>query len=138
MPDMRMEMSKKNKYYIDKERKYELIHFCRQYNKWKEALRDVDGWSTTLSDSERVNTGNYIPDPVARAAMIRKFYDDRLSMIKKAAYQADPELADYIIRGVCYEQTYDNLWLLHGIPCSRDTYYDRRAKFLWILDKLRG
>lgn len=138
MPDMRMEMSPKNKYYIDKDRKYELIHFCRQYRKWKEALLDVEGWTTPPIKHDKVNTGNYISDPTARAAAIRKFYLDRLEMIEHAANEADPALADYIVRGVCYESTYDNMRLFLNIPCSRDTYYDRRAKFLWILDKLRG
>ncbi len=138
MPDMRMEMSKKNKYYIDKERKYELIHFCRQYKKWKEALRDVQGWSMVPSESEKVDHGGYISDPVARAAAVRKFYTDRLEMIEEAAYKADPELSDYIIKGITEDLSYDNLLLVHKIPCCKDVYYDRRAKFLWILDQMRG
>ena len=137
MPDMRMDMSKKNKYYIDKDRKYELIHFCKQYPKWKSALFDVEGWSVPPVEQTKINTGNYVPDPVARAAAIKKFYSDRIDMIQKAAYQSDPELCEYIIKGVCWELPYDNLAMMYSIPCSRDTYYDRRAKFLWILDKLR-
>lgn len=138
MPDIRMEMSKRNKYYIDKERKYELIHFCRQYTKWKEALYDVQGWSTAPTDQDKVDTGGYISDPTARAAAIRKFYLDRMAIIEEAAYKADPELCDYIIKGVTTDATYDNMLMMHNIPCSADTYYDRRAKFFWILDKLRG
>ena len=138
MPDMRMEMSKKNKYYIDKERKYELVHFCRQYNKWKMSLRDVEGWAVPPVEQTRVNTGNYVPDPTARAAAIKKFLSERIEMIEKAAYEADPELCDYIIRGVTNEMSYDQLFLLYKIPCGKDMYYDRRAKFFWILDKLRG
>lgn len=138
MPDMRMEMSKNSKYYIDKDRKYELIHFCRQYPKWKEALRDVQGWSVKPLENDKVNTGNYISDPVARAAAIRKFYTDRMGLIEKAAYDADQELCDYIVKGVTEDLSYENLLLIHRIPCCRDVYYDRRAKFLWILDKLRG
>lgn len=137
MPDMRMEMSPKNKYYIEKERKYELVHFCRQYKKWKEALMDVQGWAIPPK-GDKVNTGNTVIDPVARAAAIRQFYEDRLEMIERAAYEADPELADYILRGICYGITYDSFLIREKIPCSRDTYYDRRAKFLWILDKLRA
>ncbi len=138
MPDMRMEMSKNSRYYIDKHRKYELVHFCRQYQKWKEALRDVDGWSTAPSGNDRVDHGGYVPDPTARAAAVRKFYLDRLEVIERAAYRADPELCNYIIKGVTMGLTYDNLHMVHHIPCSRDTYYDRRAKFFWLLDKLRG
>lgn len=138
MPDMRMEMSKKNRYYIDKDRKYELLHFCRQYPKWKEALFDVEGWSKTPASQEKVNNGNYVSDPVARAAAIREFLIDRIAMVDKAAYEADRDLSGYIVRGVTEGLTYDNMFLMYHIPCSRDTYYDRRAKFFWVLDKLRG
>lgn len=138
MPDMRMEMSKNNKYYIEKHRKYELIHFCKQYPIWKAALFDVQGWATAPQSNERVNNGGYISDPTARAAAIKKFYNDRIGMIEKAAYEADKDLCSYIIMGVTEDMTYDHLWLVHHIPCSRDMYYDRRAKFLYILDKLRG
>lgn len=138
MPNMRMEMSKKNKYYIDKDRKYELVHFCKQYPKWKEALRDVEGWSKIPIFRERVDHGGYISDPTARTAAIKEFYQERIGMIEKAAYAADEYLCDFIIKGIVYELSYDNLVLRHNMPCSRDMYYDRRAKFLWILDKLRG
>ena len=137
MPDMRMDMSKSNKYYIDKDRKYELLHFCRQYPKWKSAWYNVDGWAKP-PEGDKINTGNIVIDPTARAATIKKFYSDRIEMVQKAAYEADHELCDYIIRGVCWDLSYDNLALMHHIPCSRDTYYDRRAKFFWVLDKLRG
>lgn len=137
MPDQRMKMSKKNKYYIDEHRKYELVHFCKQYPKWKDALRDVEGWSVPPK-GEKVNTGNYISDPTARTAAVRKFYKDRIDMIEKAAYEADSELWTYILRGVTQDLSFDNLYMVHKIPCSKDTYYDRRAKFFWILDKLRG
>jgi len=137
MPDMRMDMSKNSKYYIDRERKYELVHFCKQYKKWKEALRDVWGWSNPPK-GDKVNTGNVTVDPVARAAAVRKFYWDRIKMIEDAAYKADPDICQYIVKGVTESLTYDNLYMIHGIPCSRDTYYDRRAKFFYILDKLRS
>lgn len=137
MPDMRMEMSKKSKYYIDKHRKYELIHFCKQYSKWEEALKDVEGWSISPVGQEKVNDGGYVSDPVARAAAVRKFYSDRIDMVDNAAKEADQYLWRYIVMGITKDLTYENLLIFYKIPCSRETYYDRRAKFLWILDKRR-
>ena len=138
MPNQRMQMSKKNKWYIDGHRKYELVHFCKQYNKWKEALASVDGCSTAPSEADKVDHGGYIPDPTARAAAVRKFYKDRIEMVEKAAYEADSELWEYIIKGVTQDMTFDTMYMMYRIPCSRDTYYDRRAKFFWILDGMRG
>lgn len=37
------ELSKKNEYWIEKHRYYELKHFCLQYPIWKEAYQSLDG-----------------------------------------------------------------------------------------------
>lgn len=45
------ELSKKNPYYISKERRMELEHFCKQYPEWLRGLKDmnfVSGPSTEL------------------------------------------------------------------------------------------
>lgn len=131
------EMSENNEYYLDKHRKCELMHFCKQYKKWQEALADVQGWVITRTDEERVDNKGYVSDPTARAAAIRKFYSDRIGMIEKAAYEADPTIARYLIKGATEDVSYDNLRLMHMIPCSKETYYNRLQKFFWILDKKR-
>lgn len=132
------EMSPRNEYYIDKHRKYELMHFCKQYKKWKAALADVQGWSTHPTEQDKVDHGGYVSDPVARAAAIRKFYSDRIGMIEKAAYDADASIARYIIKGATEDINYDNLRLIHKIPCGKEMYYNRLQKFYWILDQRRG
>lgn len=40
--NVRPNVSKKNDYYISKERYYELKHFCLQYNDWMRALISLD------------------------------------------------------------------------------------------------
>lgn len=40
---LRPELSKKNKYWIDKNRFYELKYFCLQYPLWKKAYEVLDG-----------------------------------------------------------------------------------------------
>lgn len=41
--NLRPELSKKNKYWIDKNRFYELKYFCLQYPLWKHAYNALDG-----------------------------------------------------------------------------------------------
>lgn len=131
------EMSPDNKYYIDKERKLELMHFCRQYKKWKEALASVDLWPKTVVDQDRVDHGGYVSDPTARAAAVRRFYSDRITLIEESAFAADKTIACFLIKGATEDVNYDNLRLMHNIPCGKETYYKALQKFYWILDQRR-
>ena len=49
---VRPEISEKNPYFIERERYYELKHFCRQYPIWKKAYRALDGLSRRPADLE--------------------------------------------------------------------------------------
>ena len=49
---VRSELSKKNKYWIERHRYYELKHFCLQYPIWKKAYAALDGFSKRPDDME--------------------------------------------------------------------------------------
>lgn len=132
---IRPELSGKNKYYVERHRYYELKHFCLQYPMWKKAYIELDGYSKR--PPTRVTRTNTYGDPTAKCAMTKSFYSERMSMIERAAEQADPELANYILRGVTEELSYNCLKSRLDIPCSKDTYYDRYRRFFWLLDKSR-
>lgn len=135
MSDMKPELSKKSKYYIPKERYLELKHFCLQYRKWKEAL-DSTYEFLTKSPGEHIETSD-IFDPTPKIVMVRKFYSDRIGLMEKASGLADTLLSHWIFKGVTEGRSYDNLKMMYGIPCDRNTYYDRYRKFFYILDKLQ-
>ena len=134
---IRPEVSVKNRYWIDKHRYYELKHFCLQYHIWKRtyaALTEL----RPVSNLEKIPSGNTVSDPTAKQALRRAYYSDRIDMIESAAYDADNILGEYILRGVTEGLSYTYLKSKLGIPCSRDTYYDRYRKFFWLLDGARG
>lgn len=119
---IRAKLSKKNKYWISKHRYYELKHFCLQYPEWlneytKGALRESDSTSEW--------------------AMARVELKERMEMVEKAAKEADEDLSVYIFQSVTEDKTYANLKTYYGIPCCRDTFYDRYRKFFWVLSNLR-
>ena len=133
---MRPELSKKNKYWIDKNRYYELKYYCLQYPLWKKAYEQLDAIHTTSFDLIRVQDGS-IRDYVALCAEERSVYLDRICTIEKAARDADPYLASYILKAVTEGLSFTYLKARLEIPCSRDTYYDRYRRFFWLLDRKR-
>lgn len=134
--NLRPELSKKNKYWIDKNRFYELKYFCLQYPLWKRAYMDLDALQTSAFGLVRVQDGS-IRDYVALCAEERSIYLDRMCKIEKAARDADPYLASYILKAVTEGLSFNYLKARLEIPCSRDMYYDRYRKFFWLLDKER-
>lgn len=134
---IRADISQRNKYWIDKHRYYELKHFCLQYPTWKKAYASLDGLSNRPSDLAAIRSTN-ISDPTAKCAEAKLYYAERMKLVEQAAIDADPELVDYIMKGVTEERSYDYLKTNFDIPCGKDTYYDRYRKFFWILNRTRN
>lgn len=134
---IRPEISEQNKYWIEKHRYYELKHFCLQYPIWKKAHVSLDGLSKRPTDLAIFIAANSHSDPTARCAMAKAFYSERIEMVENVAWQTDPELSSYILKGVTEGLSYNHLKARLNIPCCKDTYYDRYRRFFWLLNKER-
>lgn len=132
---IRPEVSRKNKYWIDKHRHYELKHFCLQYPEWKRAYRMSPSVSSSIS-SEPSRTSSY-GDPTGAQAMRKAYYMERIKLVERIAGEADEDLHNYILKAVTEGLSYTYLRTKLDIPCSRDMYYDRYRKFFWLLDNAR-
>ena len=135
---LRTELSKRNPYWIEKHRRCELKHFCLQYPIWKhnyDSLNGAIGQSGVVSFGNR---GSQVSNPTERIALEKMFYSERMGMVEKAAKEADPELADYILKGVTEGLSYDVIKARMNIPCCKDVYYDKYRKFFWLLSKERN
>lgn len=135
---IRADISRKNRYWIDKHRHYELKHFCLQYPEWKKIYSDFNDTSISLSTIERVPTSNLPGDPTAKRAIMKARYGERINLIEKAAMEADQYLCNYILKGVTENLSYTYLKSKMDIPCSKDTYYDRYRRFFWLLNESRN
>ena len=135
--NIRPKISEKNKYWISKHRHYELKHFCLQYNTWKKMYAELDGFSGGTNDSvyARVSTPS---DPTANCVEIKTAYLERMDLVRRTAYEADPDLANYIFKAVTEDLSFTYLKSRLNIPCGRDMYYDRYRKFFWLLSKARN
>lgn len=134
---IRPELSAKNKYWIDKHRYYELKHFCLQYLSWKKTYAALEELGMTSTLIDRMPSGNMTSDITAKYAMRKAHYSDRISMIERAAMEADEDLYLYILKAVTEGLSYTYLKTKLEIPCGRDMYYDRYRRFFWLLDNFR-
>ena len=134
--NLRPELSKKNKYWIEKNRFYELKYYCLQYPLWKRTYEELYALQTTKFSLVRAQDGS-IRDSVALCAEERSIYLERMCAVEKAARDADPYLASYILKAVTEGLSYSYLKARLEIPCSRDMYYDRYRRFFWLLDKTK-
>lgn len=132
--NIRPELSKKNKYWIDKNRFYELKYFCLQYPLWKRAYEDLDGLRICSYDLSKVSRSSVRNDAIGECVEERSLYFERINVVEKAAIEADPYLASYILKAVTEGLSFDYLKTRLEIPCCRDTYYDRYRRFFWLLD----
>lgn len=135
---MKAELSKFNKYWIERHRYYELKHFCLQYPLWKkyQALSSNPKKASSLISVTPTKTGNR-SDPTAEAAEVRAYYSDRIDLLHKVANEADPLYCKQILRGVTEGLSYDVMRARGEIHISRDDYYNLYRRFFWLLDKER-
>lgn len=132
---IRPEISRNNRYWIDKHRHYELKHFCLQYPEWKKAYRSFTSISSSVTDHQP--KGDFYGDPTANQAIRRARYLERIELIERIAGEADRDLHNYILKAVTEGLSYTYLRTKLNIPCGRDLYYDRYRKFFWLLDDAR-
>lgn len=131
---IRPEVSKKNKYWIDRHRYYELKHFCLQYNTWKKISNSLIEPARSFNE---IRTDVGMNRPTEISTILRADYIYRMEMVEKAAKEADMFLEKYILKSVTENLSYTYLKTVLNIPCSRDLYYDRYRRFFWILNEYR-
>lgn len=133
---LRAELSEKNKYYIDKHRYYELKHHCLQYPDWKKMHLALDGYNSRGVDPFFTGIRKH-SDPTSKYVDLRGLYSERINLIDHIAYATDPDIAEYILKGVTEGLSYTKLKSQYDIPCGRDMYYDRYRRFFWLLNEAR-
>lgn len=136
--DIRAEVSKKNPYWIERHRYYELKHFCLQYPIWWQSYYSLEGLSGRPESLEICRNKYNMSNPTERIAIIRANYSDKMRMVEEAAEESDPTLSKYIMLGVTKGASYTLLSTKYNIPCCRDTYYTLYRRFFWLLNKKRN
>ena len=134
---MRSEVSKKNRYWLDKEKYMELYHACHQYQRWKDEYTLLDGKRGFENDGGTHERST--DSPVENVAIRRAQLAEYMKMIEDTAKETDPFLWEYIFRGVTDPTvTVTYLQEIMGMPCSHNTYYARKRRFYWLFSKKYG
>ena len=126
------------KYGISRKRYKELCGFCEQYPDWKIELGyHIDTLKGKDLDGMPYPPAGNTSDPTAALAVKRVELEEKVSLIEKAAKQAAPDLWQYIIKSVCYEQPFWYIRDIMKIPCSERSFYDQRRYFFYLLDRAK-
>ena len=135
---IRPEVSKRNKYWIDKHRHYELKHFCLQYPVWKKEYEAYTNIGPNLSKFEELYSSNMPSDSTANWVVKRSYYSEKIELIENTAREADESLYIYILKAVTEGLSYTKLKARLDIPCGREMFYDRYRRFFWLLNRSRN
>ena len=133
----RPDISKKNPYWLERHRYYELKHFCLQYPIWKKARAEIEGLVRTRYEPAFSFYTGETSDPTFSAVEMRLYFTNRIEMVEKTSYDTDPVIGRYILKGVTEGLSYDVLNAGERVPCCKDIYYELYRRFFWLLDKVR-
>lgn len=126
---------KTGKWKISAHEFYMAMHFAYQYHEWKKELTGLTDTSKAITYSD-MPKGNLNPDPTGDLVERREKLVRNIDIVERSAREADPELYEWLMLGVTNDGVnYESLRTLKGIPCSRNTYYERRRKFYYLLSK---
>lgn len=132
----RAKISKKNKYWISKHRYYEIVHHCMQYKEWKDEYKVLSEQTISGVNYDGMPHGASVGNPVQNQGMRMVMLRDKMELIEKTAYEADPILGKYILLAATNEGvSFNYLKMVLDIPCEKDMYYDRRRKFYWLMSQ---
>lgn len=111
---------------LDDERFYMLRSFCLHYREWEERYKELEGIvSSGIKDryvGKCFKNRNTWWSVVECAVMERNDIENRLSVVPRLAEKVDPNIAQYLIRGVTQDKPYSVLKKEMNIPFSENYY----------------
>ena len=137
MPDLKPELSCKNKYWIPKHRYYELKHYCLQYPQWRKIYSSLE-FKMGVNPERMGIRGSEPGNPTERYALILADCRRAMELVERCCSDASAELGPFLIKGVTEGLAYESLRALYDIPCGKDMYYGVYRKFFFILSQRRG
>lgn len=123
-----------SKYGISKNRFWELYYWCLQYGEWKDELKYKTNTVGAMEITD-MPTSHNPGDSTQQLAIRRVMLEKNCQLIEQTAIEADPDIYQYLLKAVTEDVPYRYLDMIMNVPCSRNTYYDRRRKFYWLLSQ---
>lgn len=130
------ELSKKNPYWISKDKYYEMLYFSRQYNTMRQEKKDILRTYPSIKMNENVVSSD-ISDPVVKSAMRLEELDAKMKLIEDTAKEAGTDIYKWLLIGVTTDYSYNYLAKKLNMPAGKDMYYSRYRKYFYLLSKKR-
>lgn len=122
-----------DRYDISKHKFWQLYHFCLQYPEWKDELKYQTDTVKSLQVTDMPH-GNMTGNPTEKLGSRRALLSSQCKLIEDTAKESDPEIWEYILKGVTNENaSYNYLKQIMDIPCGKNYYYEKRRKFFFLL-----
>lgn len=129
-------LSKKNKWWISTHSFYAAYHFAMKYGEWKDEYRNLENPLSSPGMDGMPHGNGGVSKPTEQAAVKKAELKNKMQLIEDTARETDEQLYNWIMKAVTTEGvTYIYLQNIMRIPCSRNTFYERRRKFYYLLSK---
>lgn len=138
MPDIRAELSQKNKWWISKHAFYTAYHYALQYDDWKCEYNALDG-AVGAVKVDGMPHSTEVGNPTPSIGMRRAELAEKMRLIEDTVREVDEFLYPWLIVAVTKEGVnFNYLQTMMNIPCCKNVYYNKRRHFYYILCKKMG
>ena len=133
---IRSEHSRRSKWWLPKYKFMTAFYYALQYQEWKNEYKTMSNSSKAIRyDEPHVQTTGD-SDPTQKLASKRADLKRKMEEIEELATAAGADLSRWLLIGVTQEgASYNYLHESLKMPCSKNTYSDRRARFYFELSK---
>lgn len=135
---IRPELSENNPYRIDREKFYELKHFCRQYPSWKKEYNILNAAVVQKTkDETTIHQKSCFSRKTEELAIRMAYISEKIDLIDLVIREVDELLQKWIFLAVTEGFSYEYLRTTLGMPHSKGSFYNEYRKFFWLLDSKR-
>ena len=135
---MARKMSYEGKYKLSRAEFNTAKWYAYRFNEWLDeynALKDSVS-AISYENADMPHAVNKTSNPTESLAERRAVLSEKMEKITKCCQIAGGDLSEYIFKAVTNENvSYKTLQAFMEIPCSANTFYDRRRKFYYLLAK---
>ena len=122
---------------ISRDRYLELLHFCRQYRRWKHDADSLLGLQSHAGDGQPHGSG--ISDPTARAAERREVLLVKIDLVERCASAAGGgEWFIPLLENICDGKPYSMIDPVYMPTCNRSEFFKARREFFILLNMTKG
>lgn len=122
---------------ITRDRYFELLHFCRQYQDWKFKAESLIGIRAIKAGGGQ--RGKSIGDPVAKAAEERERLMAKITMVEDCARKVGGGVwYAGIMQNVCYGKAYTYIDKTLLPTSNKNAFFKSRRDFFILLDEMKS